>query len=190
LHVHDACVRRATPWWCLPCLAAACAAAHLPSAWAASAQWCDVRSLFFVAKSENRNQVHYGIHVDEHCAPVGQAPVFAYWRMLERGPQVTEPLLSREVPAYGFAAQRVTSRDAEGGHVLVTLTVLAARPIAIEAHSSGGACAARAAAVVDAAPASLTSVFVRLRWPFGVASLTLRGRALDDGRPVQELVRP
>jgi len=176
--------------WCLPCFSAACVVALVQAARAANEPWGDLASVFFVAKSENRNQVHYGIHVDEHCAPVGQAPVFAYWRMLERGPWVTEPLLAREVSAYGFAEQRVTSRDPQGGRVLVALKPLAARPIVIESHMSGGTCVAEAETVVGGASASLTSVFVQLRWPFGVASLTLRGRALDDGRPLREVVHP
>ena len=43
-------------------------------------------SVFFVAKSENRNEVHYGFALDAACSPAGPAPVFAYWRMRERGP--------------------------------------------------------------------------------------------------------
>ncbi|HTB75350.1 MAG TPA: hypothetical protein VK762_19000, partial [Polyangiaceae bacterium] len=35
-----------------------------------------VRSVFFVAKSENRNEVHYGIALDPACGPVGASPVF------------------------------------------------------------------------------------------------------------------
>jgi hypothetical protein len=45
-----------------------------------------VQSIFFIAKSENKNQVHYGIRLDEACSPAGDSPMFAYWRMLERGP--------------------------------------------------------------------------------------------------------
>jgi hypothetical protein len=43
----------------------------------------DVRSVFFIAKSQNRNQVHYGIRLDRECNPIGTRPVFAYWRMFE-----------------------------------------------------------------------------------------------------------
>ncbi len=41
--------------------------------------------VFSIAKSENKNQVQYVVRLDAHCAPVGPAPVFAYWRMLEKG---------------------------------------------------------------------------------------------------------
>lgn len=60
-----------------------------------------VQSIFHIAKSENRNQVHYGAHVDEACRPIGAAPIYAYWRMFERSPTRTEALLDREQPGYG-----------------------------------------------------------------------------------------
>jgi hypothetical protein len=145
-----------------------------------------VRSVFFVAKSENSNQVHYGIRLDETCAPSGDAPVFAYWRMLERGPLATEPLLARETPAYGFAAQHAAPRDGPGGHVVVTLNALPKRPIAIDSTASGAMCTAKARAMIAGVPASLTSVFVQLRWPFGVDYIVLFGRA--DGLVVHERV--
>ena len=69
-----------------------------------------VRSVFFVAKSENHNEVHYGIALDATCTPAGPAPVFAYWRMRERGPLATEPLLSREVAAYGVGDPQKVER--------------------------------------------------------------------------------
>lgn len=52
--------------------------------------------LFSISKSENKNQVQYAIRVDDRCEPATTAPVFAYWRMLEKGPTVTEPLLAHE----------------------------------------------------------------------------------------------
>jgi hypothetical protein len=145
-----------------------------------------IRSVFFVAKSENKNQVHYGIHLDEACAPEGDAPVFAYWRMLERGPLATEPLLSREVPAYGLYEQHVLKHGEHGGRVLLTLNALRKRPIVIESAAAGPTCATIARTAIGGIPASLASIFVQLRWPFGVESIVLSGRASFDGRPVHE----
>jgi hypothetical protein len=158
----------------------------------------DVQSVFFIAKSENKNQVHYGIRLDGACSPVGRSPVFAYWRMLERGPFATEPLLGHETPAYGFAGQHVVTRDeanfvprrGEGGRVRVTLHALAERPILVESSADGDACVASARMIIGGVPASLKSVFVQLRWPFGVDSLVLWGRAVDDGRLLREKVEP
>jgi hypothetical protein len=148
----------------------------------------DVASVFLVAKSENRNQVHYGVHLDASCAPVGAVPVFAYWRMLERGPLATEPLLRREVDAYGFAEQRVVERDADGGRVALRLHALPGRPIAVQTGSREGACFATATTVIGGSPSALRSVYAQLRWPFGVDHLVLSGRSLADGRAVEERV--
>jgi hypothetical protein len=149
----------------------------------------DVASVFFVAKSENRNQVHYGVHLDEGCAPTTRAPVFAYWRMLERGPLATEPLLALEVRAYGVGEQRVLGREQGGGRVAVALRALPARTIVVVSQAQGEACRADATTTIGGAPAALTSVYAKLGWPFGVAYLLLSGRG-PDGREVRERVVP
>jgi hypothetical protein len=141
-----------------------------------------VRTVFFVAKSENRNQVHYSIRLDEACAPTGDAPVFAYWRMLERGPLVTEPLLWHEVAAYGFAGQRTLERNEGGGRVLLSLNALPKRAIVVTSTARDATCTAAARLVIGGVEASLDSVFVQLRWPFGVDHMVLWGRAADGTR--------
>ncbi len=147
-------------------------------------------SVFFVAKSENRNQVHYGVRLDASCAPAGGAPVFVYWRMLEHGPGATEPLLSQEEPAYGLADQRVVERSEAGGRVLLRLRALPGRAIALETSGRDGVCRAVATMVIGGGQASLASVYAQLKWPFGVDYLALRGRRLADGRAVEERVTP
>jgi hypothetical protein len=151
----------------------------------------DVPSVFFIAKSENKNQVHYGVHLDASCAPLGRAPVFAYWRMLEHGPRATEPLLEREIGAYGFADQRVLTREPHGGRVEVRLRALPGRPIVIDTTAGeGGSCVATATTTIGGVPASLASVYAKLGWPFGVDYLVLSGRGLADGRELRERIRP
>jgi hypothetical protein len=149
----------------------------------------DIASVFFIAKSENRNQVHYGIHLDEACSPVGSAPVFAYWRMLEHGPLATEPLLAHEIPAYGVRDQRVLARDQGGGRLAVSLRALPARTIVVHSLAQGDGCRADATTTISGGPAALTSVYAKLGWPFGVDYLMLSGRG-PDGRAVQERVKP
>jgi hypothetical protein len=149
----------------------------------------DIGSVFFVAKSENRNQVHYGVHLDEACSPAGGAPIFAYWRMLEHGPLATEPLLAHEVRAYGLGDQRVLAREQGGGRVAVSLRALPARTIVVTTHTQGDGCRADATTTIGGAPAALTSVYAKLGWPFGVAYLMISGRG-PDGREVRERVVP
>lgn len=149
-----------------------------------------VASVFFVAKSENKNQVHYGIHVDASCAPAGAQPVFVYWRMLERGPQATEPLLWQEQGAYGVAEQRVADRAPEGGRVLVRLNALPNRSVTVATTRRDGVCRADATVVIGGARATLERVYAKLRWPFGVDYLEVAGRAVSDGHAVQERISP
>jgi hypothetical protein len=178
-------------WTCVALVTAAFAvAASVPRLAHGQGRTRDLPSVFFVAKSENKNQVHYGIHLDEACAPVGRAPVFAYWRMLEHGPFATEPLLAHEVPAYGLGDQRVLARGATGGQVAVTLHALSARTIVIATRPEGDACRAEATTTIGGGPAALTSVFAQLAWPFGVSYLVIFGRGIADGREVRERVVP
>ena len=145
----------------------------------------DVSSVVFVAKSENRNEVHYAIALDDRCVPAGAAPVFAYWRMRERGDAVVEPLLDREVRAYGVLSQRV-----EGSVVHARLRALGDRTIVFETRREDGRCVARAVATVSGRRARLTSVYVKLGFPFRVDHLLVQGVALDDGKTVRERVSP
>jgi hypothetical protein len=143
--------------------------------------------LFTISKSENKNEVQYAIRVDEHCAPSGEAPIWAYWRMLERSPSSTEPLLPREQRAYGIANQSVQERGANGGKATLTLMAVPARPIAVETfRAADGECAARALATVSGERAILFNVYVKLRWPVGVSHLLLQGWTLDGQRIVTE----
>jgi hypothetical protein len=158
---------------------------------AASAQLAparDLRSVFLIAKSENKNQVHYGLRVDGACAPLGEEPVYAYWRIFERGPLATEPLLAIERPAYGFAEQRPLDRGERGGAVRVRLAAMPDRPIVVQSAVRDGVCAASSATTIAGVPASLESVYVKLKWPFGVAHMIVTGRALADGSEVRERI--
>jgi hypothetical protein len=150
----------------------------------------DVPSAFYVSKSENRNQVHYAVRLDDQCAPATAAPVHPYWRMLERDAHATEPLLSREVPAYGIAEQSIVSRGERGGVVRVVLRALPSRPLLLTTFASGQTCAASASLVIGGTPATLTSIHVQLKWPWGVDYLLLTGRALNDGHVVSEHLVP
>jgi hypothetical protein len=148
--------------------------------------------LFSISKSENKNQVEYAIRLNEHCAPIGDAPVLAYWRMLEKGPAYTEPLLAREVPGYGLLGQRVTARDSDGGQVRITLRALPTREILVEVRrDQAGKCRAWSTISIQGAPSYLYNVFVRLTWPFArVDYLLLQGWSLDGTHIVSEKLKP
>jgi len=145
-----------------------------------------VSSVFHIEKSENRNQVHYAVRVDEACRPVGRQPIYGYWRELERGPSIVSPLLERERPAYGLAEPRHIERQASGGRVQLSLRALPARPVMVELFRTGASCGARAIVAIRKQAAMLTSVYVDVGLLFSVNHVVVRGLRFDDGTPIEE----
>jgi hypothetical protein len=143
--------------------------------------------LFSISKSENRNYVQFAEQLDASCAPIGSAPIYAFWRMLEHGPSAVEPLLALEQPAYGIASQSVLSRTEGHGLVRVTLRALPRSPLFVESQRGpNGGCEAAARTPIGGVDARLFNVHAVLRWPFGIAHLLVSGWSLADGRVVQE----
>ncbi len=148
-----------------------------------------VDSALFISKSENKNQVHYAVRVDERCDPLGDAPVYAYWRMLERGQNATEPLLDREQAAYGIARQDIV-RTESGVFVRVLLRALPSRPITIRVERGpGGSCTSTALTTISGQRARLFNVHLALGF-LHLDHMLLTGWAESDGRVLRERVNP
>jgi hypothetical protein len=147
-----------------------------------------VQSLFFVAKSENKNQVHYAVVVDAACRPVGERPVYGYWRDIEVGPRAVSPLLDHEQPAYGLGAPRYVRPNPNGGQIRVSLRGFPERPLIIDTFRQGSACAARTQTTIKGKPALLTSIYVDIGFLFSVNYAILRGVRMSDGAVVQEKI--
>jgi hypothetical protein len=148
-----------------------------------------VHAIFRVDKSENRNQVYYGARVDAACRPLGASPVYAYWLMRERGPNVTEALLGHEQPAYGIHSQRVLTRSSHGGSVRLQLRAWPDRPLDLELFRAANSCAARARLDIQHQPAILQSIYIDIGFLFSVNHALVRGTRVADGRSVQEKLR-
>ncbi len=147
----------------------------------------DVRTVFFIARSQNKNQVHYGVHLDAKCDTVGSHPVFGYWRMLEARGEI-EPILGLEVPAYGLGDAQHVDRRADATTIAIKLRAFPDRPLVITVKRTNGHCEARATTAIAGAEARLHWIYVKLRWPFGIGHVIVRGWSNDDGRPVEELI--
>ncbi len=171
----------------LPQSAPASAEPPKPAGQAAPARSTD--SAFFIARGKNRNQVHYGVRVGEDCKPTGAQPVHAYWRMLEKGEGVTEPLLGIEGPAYGLKDTQQVEATPDGWRVRVWLRAHPDRPIDVTVAREQGRCAARASMKMDGTVAQIDRIFVKEKWPAGVAFVMLSGVAAD-GRSVRGVIRP
>jgi len=143
--------------------------------------------LFTITKSENRNHVQYALRVDAQCTPLSTAPVFAYWKMLEKGPDRTESLLFLEQRAYGIASQRPVTEGPDQGKIRLVLRAVPSRVILVDVkRRADGSCDAGAALTIGGAQANLYNVYARLKWPFGVEYLDLSGWSLDATHVVSE----
>jgi hypothetical protein len=67
-----------------------------------------LNSIFFITKSDNGNQVHYGVQTNADCSLKAPKPAYPYWK-LESGR--LERLLAIEVPAFGIASQSVSGNE-------------------------------------------------------------------------------
>jgi hypothetical protein len=147
----------------------------------------DVPSVFYIARSSNKNQVHYGVRVDAACNVVGERPVYAYWRMLENRGEL-EPILGIEGPAYGLDDQQAIQRGLGVTTVRVRLRAFPERPITVTVGKTERGCEAFATTGISGTDARLQSIYVKVKWPFGVDYVLVRGAA-KDGRHLEEWVQ-
>jgi hypothetical protein len=140
----------------------------------------EISSALAIAKSSNKNQVHYAVEVDGACAPTGASPVRPYWRMLEKSADATEPLGGMEQRAFGIARQ-----DVSGDDVRISLRALPQRPITIHTiRAEDGKCTSSASTTINGVPARIDNVFVKTKL-FGVDYVQLTG-ITKDGSVVRE----
>jgi hypothetical protein len=163
----------------LVCAAAVVHADRLPSS--------PINSVFHIAKSENKNQVHYAVSVDARCRPSGKTPVHGYWREYEEGPNVTDALRSHQQRAYGLSARGVSLGE-DRGDIRVSLRALPERQLRIETFRDGDRCRARAFTPIQGQPAVLTSIYVEIGFLYSIDYILLRGRRVSDGAPIQERI--
>jgi hypothetical protein len=147
----------------------------------------DTRSsdLFVIERNKNRNLVQYTLRLDSNCNPVGDAPVEAYWRMLEVGPEATESVGWFERRAYGFASQE---QQADGWNV--RLRALPSRTVKVQARRSEEGCAVEAFTSIGGVQATLQRIQVFATEPAlipRVIHIDIQGRT-PDGTPVSERV--
>lgn len=135
-----------------------------------------------IRKSSNRNQVCYAVALDDGCAPLGPAPVRPYWRMLEQGTGVTQPLSGLELRYLGLDRQQIS-----GEGVTVALRALPARPIFIRtARTADGQCTSTTETTIAGVPAKLDDVYVKQTF-FGIDYVVLTGSS-RGGETVKERI--
>ena len=148
----------------------------------------DVRTLFEIGKNLDRNVVQYGIRLDKDCVPVGDEPIYAYWRQFEKGPDVTEDLNFLDKQGYGIKGEWVVKRDPAGSKVLMTLRATD-RPIAVLVKKNDdGKCVADTIAKINGEQAHLERVFVHVAGFLKIDWIEIRGTSVASGKPAIERV--
>lgn len=149
----------------------------------------DIATLFYIAKSDDRNRVDYGIHLDQACQPVGSDPMFAYWRRFEPGQDPLGDLNFLDQTVYSVASQRVLTRAPGGTWLDVSLRALPSRPLRVLVQPSNGRCVGAAQLEIRGHEAVLDHVFVQLgSGPGQIEHVLLRGEDRRSGHAVTERV--
>ena len=149
----------------------------------------DVRTVFSIEKSSNRNRVDIGLRLDDECRPWGEQPAFIYWRMLESGADEVSDLNAFERRGYGILSQTVTTRG-DRAAVYLQLIAVPDRLIQITVRPGPTGCDVRAKMTINGERAWLRRVFLNLS---GFANLTvdsLELHGLVGDRPVMERIEP
>jgi hypothetical protein len=168
-----------TPFIAACLLPAFALAAELPAA--------DPASVIFLSKNTNRNQVHYGVQLDDRCQPEGNNPVLAYWRMLELGTEVTEGLKLWERPGYGVRQPKSIARSGEGGNFLFAIRGVPDQEIRLETFSTPAGCRARALTTIAGQEAVFQRIEIEVSGWANIHKVEIFGVATATGLGVSEI---
>jgi hypothetical protein len=147
----------------------------------------DMRSLFHVEKSENKNQVHYALRLDSSCKPVGKQPVFGYWRRLKGGERVDAPLVGPGARVYGPSDEQKVERTSTGVRINTFVKALPRLRIEVKVDKGASGCNATAYTMLKGARARLSYAYLQLG-TFGmrVKYVDVVGKRVSDGVELKE----
>jgi hypothetical protein len=121
------------------CLAVATSCGGVCSVHAAAVPVDSVRPIFFIAKNDSRNEVHYSIAVRPNCQ-LSDQPVHVYWLRRADPTEAPRPLnVVEKLFAYGPRISRL-----EPNRVIFTLAADDSRPIIVDTLQDNGSCSVRA----------------------------------------------
>lgn len=150
----------------------------------------DVRTVFYISKSDDRNRVDYGVRLDAQCQPRGNRPIYAYWRRFEPGQPRFGDLNALDRRAYAVRRQRVASTADNGSWIEMFLAAVPRMRVLVLVQPNGSGCLARAQVPIRGSDAFLDHIHVQLRGPMSVDHVLLRGEDVRRGAPVYERRRP
>lgn len=147
----------------------------------------DLDSIIYLTKNTNRNQVHYGVKVDEKCRPLADTPSYAYWRMREKGPEKRAELMFWEQPGYGVRQPKEVQVDAASGSFDLTIRGVPERKIQLKTFSTDSGCKAGAFTKIGGEQAQLERIDIEVSGWANVHKVEIHGHSIDTGLPVSEV---
>ena len=152
----------------------------------------DIETLFFISKSDDHNRVDYGLRLDPSCQPVGDAPVFPYWREFEGAPPVrTHSLKFFEHAAYGVAGLKSVRLAEKSAEISLRLRALARQLVISTGLGPDGRCQAVVRTSIDGVEgAELVSAYVKLKGVLSVDYVEIYGRHPVSGADLSERIKP
>jgi Domain of unknown function (DUF4833) len=152
----------------------------------------DIATVFFINKSDDRNRVDYGIHLDQNCHPTSKdEAVFFYWREFEKSPPVrTHDTNFWDEIAYGIKEQRLLSQNETGAEYFVRLKQIDRDITIIITRSGKDICTAIAKMTINHIPnAQLLSAFAKLGGGlFSVEYVDIHGKDLKTGKMIEDRI--
>jgi Domain of unknown function (DUF4833) len=145
-------------------------------------------SVLSLTKNTNSNQVHYGVHVDEQCRPLKKMPAYAYWRMLEKGPDERAKIMFWEQPGYGVEQPDAVHQSTNAGQFLLMIRGLPERPIELHTMSSEGECGALGFTTIANQRAQIERIDIEVSGWANVHRIEIHGLSTRDGQPLSEVV--
>jgi hypothetical protein len=144
-------------------------------------------SVLFLTKNTNNNQVHYGVNVDKQCRPAVEDPVYAYWRMLEEGPDERDKLKFWEQPGYGVRQPEKVDLNTDSGSLALVIRGVPEHKIRLETFSSELGCRARAITGISGEEAILLRIDIDVSGWADVHKVEIHGISLHSGLEVSEV---
>lgn len=150
----------------------------------------DVPTVFYIAKSENGVQVHYGLRLDAACRPVGKNPVFAYWSRPRRTHREAARLDGIARRLYGANEHQKVQAGSTGGHVQMYVRTLDKVVVDIDVSKTASGCVAVPTTKISGERAKLQSAYLKIgRLGLSVDYVDVIGNRLANGTRVVQRYR-
>jgi len=150
----------------------------------------DVRTVFYIAKSRNSVQVHYGLRLDIACRPVGSSPVFAYWSRARPTGREAARLDGVARRLYGVSDKQKVQVGSTGGHVQMHVRALESVVVDIQISRTARGCVAVPTTTISGERAQLQSAYLKVgRLGLNVEYVDVIGSRITNGARVVQRIR-